>query len=210
MYRLPNPRHVLAGGPQVAGPQPTCPKGQVLKCKPSPAYPGDTSVECECKAVKTGPIVAGEPEPFGFTAPSTTAQDTLTCPAGYELRCVGSPALGWTCNCQKGTHGNYTFAQPIISAPPRTRGLKANPQHPQRLTSKQGQFACPHGYVRWCYTQGGEVKCMCRKCMVTPEGIPDCLYAPPLPSGGTNTRGLTANPHRRPRPRYHRVANFFR
>ncbi len=205
MYRLPNPRHDFAGAQQTGAIPglPPCPLGQVLVCEK--VLPSHNFVTCRCvtppKTKPSGGWAAGEREPLGLSTDSSGV-GALSCPEGYVLKYVKNADGSFTVFCS----ANGWIKAPTISQPSE-RGLTANPQ---RLISKQGQFACPHGYVRWCYTQGGEVKCMCRKCMVTPEGIPDCLYAPPLPSGGTNTRGLTANPHRRRRPRYHRVANFFR
>ena len=130
MYRLPNPRHDFAGGPRAAGPHPTCPTGTVLKCK---LIHSGSSVWalCECKVVKTGPIVAGEPEPLGLKTASPPVRDEVSCPAGYDLICTGSSGV-FVCDCVKGEPGNYTFATPIISAPPRTRGLTANPHRRRR------------------------------------------------------------------------------
>ncbi len=126
MYRLPNPRHALAGGPRAAGPHPKCPKGQVLKCE---VVHVGTSVWalCECKVEVTGPIVAGEPEPLGLTGAPSPVRDEVSCPAGYDLECSSGSSGTFICQCVKGGPGNYTYATPIVSAPPRTRGLTANP-----------------------------------------------------------------------------------
>ena len=146
MYRLPNPRHAFAGGPRAAGPHPTCPKGQVLKCHVS----SSEGVICKCEAVKTGPIVAGEPDPLGLTAPSPSVYDELSCPRGYDLECFGDAAGGWVCYCV----GAQDMTSPTIDPSARSRSLKANPHRPghrkkpsryHRLTRalrlKKGTFA---------------------------------------------------------------------